>query len=314
MAAAAALAPAGFPACPQGQVPDQNLSDEIPSTCPVTKPSEHPFVPPAPYPLAGAFWIGTEKLWTYITADGIWSGLSHYTPEDSRFRQKLFWWHEGFNWRTEHPPHLTVTGERLDAPAPPITTDEHANAGWTNDRDHPFVVVGIFIPTVGCWKVTGKYEDEELSYVVWVSSPRHYVDSSECSPNELLAVLKPDDPVYADAMYLARTLQFHAFVVKCVLQSKMVHLFEGQKGATVFRTDQGDFDALFLRNAETFASLESIESRENNRFRYWFRGSPRPLSPHPIDSAYPMFFEKHANQLFITSKSQLAASIAKALS
>src|SRR5215472_6616762 len=56
---------------------------------------------------------------------------------------------------TENPPKLTVTARRLDSPATPLVTDEHANAGWTSDRDHPFIVTGIDIPTVGCWQITG---------------------------------------------------------------------------------------------------------------------------------------------------------------
>jgi hypothetical protein len=314
MAAGATLTHAGFPATAQEHMQSPKLSDEVPNTCPVTKPSDHPFVPPAAYPSVGALWIGSEKLWTNITADGIWSPSPHYTPEDSRLGEKLFWWHEGYDWRTENPPHLTVTGERLDAPAPPITMDGHANAGWTNDRDHAFIIVGIFIPTVGCWKVTGEYEGEELSYVVWVSDSRQSVDSSECSTNDLLALIKPDDPAYADAIELAQTLQGHGVIVKCVLQSKMVHVFEDQKGAAFFKTDYGDFNALFLPKPQTFSSVEIVSRSENGRFLYSFRGSPHPASPYPIDSAYRMFFEKHANQLFITSKSQLAASIAKALS
>jgi hypothetical protein len=62
-----------------------------------------------------------------------------------------------------------LTGKRLDGSAPPLSTDPHANAGWTNDRDHAFMVAGVFIPTLGCWKITGRYKGEELSYVVWVS-------------------------------------------------------------------------------------------------------------------------------------------------
>ena len=313
MAAGSVLTPAGFPATPQTHLQSPKSSEEVPSTCPVTKPSEHPFVPPAPYPSAGASWIGSEKLWTYITADGIWSGLPHHTIEDSRLGQKLFWWHEGFDWRTEHPPNLTVTGERLDAPALPITMDEHANAGWTDDRDHAFMVVLIFIPAAGCWKITGEYEGEELSYVVWVSDSPQSAISRECSPNDLLGVIKPDDPAYADAMQLARTLQLHGFIVRCVGQSKMIRFFAGQKGAAVFKTDQGDFEALFLSDTETFDSLEPVESRENAPFQYSFRGTPSPSYVHPIDSNHPMFFAKHGNQLFITSKSQLAVSIARAL-
>jgi hypothetical protein len=95
--------------------------------------------------------------------------LPHYTPEDSRYRQKVFWWSERFAWHTENPPDLTITGQRLDGYSLPLSTDPHANAGWTNDRNHPFMVDGIFIPTLGCWKITGHYKGEELSYVVWVT-------------------------------------------------------------------------------------------------------------------------------------------------
>jgi hypothetical protein len=141
--------------------------EEPPPSCPITKPSAPPFVPPAPYPSDGISWIGTAKLWTFVPADGVWRALPHYTPEDSRYRQKLFWWSEGYDWRTN--PDLTITGQRLDGPSLPLSTDPHANAGWKDDRNHPFMVDGIFIPTLGCWKITGHYKGEELSYVVWVT-------------------------------------------------------------------------------------------------------------------------------------------------
>jgi hypothetical protein len=64
---------------------------------------------------------------------------------------------------------LAVTGKRLDSPAPPLQMDEHANNGWTGDPDHPFIVVGINLPALGCWKITGHYKDVELSFVVWVT-------------------------------------------------------------------------------------------------------------------------------------------------
>jgi hypothetical protein len=143
--------------------------EESPDSCPVTKPSQPPFLPPAPYPSDGVFWIGSPKLWTDIPKSGTWQGLPHYAPGDTRFRQKLFWWSKGYDWHNENPPKLTITGKRLDGPAPPLSTDAHSNAGWTNDRDHAFMVAGIFIPTLGCWRITGHYRGEELSYVVWVS-------------------------------------------------------------------------------------------------------------------------------------------------
>jgi hypothetical protein len=143
-----------------------------PATCPVTRPPSPPFVPPSPYqvnPGPGSFWFGTQKLWTNVSEDGTWKGLPHYRPTDASFRNKLFWWRQGYDWRTENVPNLKVTGRRLDTLAPPLTTDEHANNGWTNDSRHPFMVAGIFIPTLGCWEITGDYKGDKLSYVVWVA-------------------------------------------------------------------------------------------------------------------------------------------------
>jgi hypothetical protein len=41
-------------------------------------------------------------------------------------------------------------------------------AGWTNDAEHPFIVRAINLPTLGCWKIAGHYEDGELSFM-WVT-------------------------------------------------------------------------------------------------------------------------------------------------
>ena len=209
-------------------IPALRASDEAPANCPATRLPEHPFIPPAAYHSLGNSWIGTPKLWTFIPETGTWPGLPHYTPEDFRFRQKLFWWSEGYNRHNDTQSQLIVTGKRLDGDAPPLATDEHANAGWTGDKDHPFMVVGIFIPTLGCWEITGEYKGERLSYIVWLSEP-------ECIPSDSLSLIKPVDPAYADAMELAETLRAHGFIVECVLQSKTVYIFEGQEGAVLFR-------------------------------------------------------------------------------
>lgn len=150
-------------------LPQNAVRKQIPESCPVTTPPAHPFVPPSPYPSqTDGFWFGTDKLWTQLPTSGTWKGLPHYRPTDTAFRQKLFWWREGYNLHNYQPP-LKVTGKRLDSPAPPLATDEHANGSWTDDRDHPFIVSGIDIPTLGCWKITGRFEDAELSFVIWVT-------------------------------------------------------------------------------------------------------------------------------------------------
>jgi hypothetical protein len=157
------------------QPPRQDAnSEQVPDSCPVTKPPSHPFVPPSPYPTQigpGQFWFGANKLWTQLPANGTWKGLPHSPPTDTAFMQKLFWWREGYVVRNHERPMLKIILERLDPPAAPFQVDAHANAAWTNERDqnHPFIVAGIDIPTLGCWKITGSFEDAKLTYVVWVT-------------------------------------------------------------------------------------------------------------------------------------------------
>jgi hypothetical protein len=146
------------------------MPSDVPKTCPISKPPVRPFVPPSPYPAKtspDSFWFGTVKLWTSLPADGTWRGLPHYTPSDPTFRQKLFFWRQGYSLRSELS-HLTVTGRRLDASAPPLAADE-ANAGWQDDKEHPFMVTGVNFPTLGCWEVTGDYHGDKLTFVVWVA-------------------------------------------------------------------------------------------------------------------------------------------------
>jgi hypothetical protein len=147
------------------QTTEKGKPDSIPATCPVTKSSDKPFVPPYPYPLKsypGGFWFGTDKLWT--AAPGAWRGLGHYTPEDPTFRQKMQWWRRGYDYRTEPIPKLKVTGRRLDAPAPPLISEVNNVAGTL-----PSMMVGINLPSLGCWEITGHYDADELTLVVWVA-------------------------------------------------------------------------------------------------------------------------------------------------
>jgi hypothetical protein len=133
----------------------------------VTRPPDPSFVPPAPYspttPFAGEFWYGTEALWTEVRLDGMWRGL----PYGGSYTQKVFWWRQGYDWRTEQQPDLTVTGRRLDAPAPPLVASRATNA-FAGDIGSA-MLTGVDIPTPGCWEITGHYAGTELSFVVWVA-------------------------------------------------------------------------------------------------------------------------------------------------
>ena len=139
--------------------PQQSTAKKrIPEPCPVTKPPAPPFVPPAPYPnktSEGSFFLGTSKLWIQLGADGTWRGLLVWP--DGTIRQKLFWWREGYNLHRDPRPPLEVTGSRIESPAPPIQSS--VSHGWTDDSKHGFMVNGINLAGLGCWRITGRYED-----------------------------------------------------------------------------------------------------------------------------------------------------------
>jgi len=127
--------------------------------CPATKAADA-FVPPAPYQdtvRAGSFLFGTPKLWTLVHPNS-WVG------------QKLVWWSPGNDRNTDTLPGLTVSFKRLDAPAPPRTTER---ASWAFiDGQPPFITTGISSPpTTGCWEITGRLAGEEVKYVVRLSTP-----------------------------------------------------------------------------------------------------------------------------------------------
>jgi len=140
-----------------------------PDSCPVTKPSERPFVPPSLHftkLAADRFWFGTDRLWTILPLNGT-LGLGHYTSSDPTFREKLPFWRQGYDPHAEPRPNLTVSGKRIDAIAPPLQTDGKGNGSWT--KNDQFIMTGINFPTAGCWQITGRYNDDELTFVVWAS-------------------------------------------------------------------------------------------------------------------------------------------------
>lgn len=144
------------------------VSHNPPASCPVTVPQNPSFTAPEPYspnaPFEGYFWFGSPILWTMIPQDGILYGLPH---NPGGYTEKVFWWREGYIWNKEPEPALTVTGERLDASAPTLVVSQATNA-YAGDIGSA-MLVGVDFPTLGCWKITGKYADAELSFVVWVA-------------------------------------------------------------------------------------------------------------------------------------------------
>jgi hypothetical protein len=125
--------------------------------CPVTEPSNPPFIPPAIFagvPQSDSFWYGTPALWTSLpnTGDLLLAGRM----------QKVFYWRTGFDGRIEQKPAIVVRLDRLDAPATPVeitnATNAHFDGTWA-------MLVGVVTPSAGCWQVTTRYRDAVLTFV-----------------------------------------------------------------------------------------------------------------------------------------------------
>ena len=128
-----------------------------------------------------------------------------------------------------------------------------------------------------------------------------------CSRRDLTAALLPSDPVYNNATEIARKLDGFGLSVRCTLASKKQRLFAGQIGAAFYRTNAGDFEALFLPHSETFDGLDIVEQQKDDRYLYSFRGTPR--SKVHMDSSKPSYFIRKRNVLFYVSGDDRLATI-----
>jgi hypothetical protein len=130
---------------------------------PVTTPSQQTSTLPIDIDHEGCFWYGTSNLWTSLPTNGIWQELS---KDESGYVQKTVFWREGYVALNEPNPALTVSGRRLDASAPTFSSSD-ATHGWDETGD--FMLMGISIPTEGCWEITAEYQDTTLTYVIQVT-------------------------------------------------------------------------------------------------------------------------------------------------
>jgi hypothetical protein len=144
------------------------MTSDIPQNCAVTLPSESISdpIPANRMGIAsdGKVWAyGTKKLWTLLPVDGVWRGLKPRQPGDFAYSNKLPW---GGYFRDDDGP-LTVTGKRLDGPAPAFVNTEEIG-GFPDGDEHAAIMGGIDIPLFGCWQITGHYTDQDLTFTVWV--------------------------------------------------------------------------------------------------------------------------------------------------
>ncbi|HYX70095.1 MAG TPA: hypothetical protein VE825_13240 [Terriglobales bacterium] len=150
----------------------------VPASCHVTTRPQMAFVPPSEYRLTeplpeGVFRIGSEKLWTEIHEPEVWTWRQRGPGSDVNLTNKIFWYRVGYSWRTEPHPRLKVTGRRLDGDAPPLEVMEPMTHAIIDMTGRGAMLAGIYMPTPGCWEITGDYEGDRVSFVVWVVPTAH---------------------------------------------------------------------------------------------------------------------------------------------
>jgi len=150
--------------------PSPSAPSGSPATCDVTRP-DPVFTAPKPFPRTppdnyGSEWYGSADLWTMLDRDGeVWGPWLYASPP--ALPQKTFWWSVDWKSADEPEPTIIVTGRRLDGPGS-FTFGPGTNASADFGTA---MLVGIDIPSYGCWELTAQFRQSKLSYVVSVVGP-----------------------------------------------------------------------------------------------------------------------------------------------
>ena len=124
--------------------------------CPVTPPGEAP-ADFAERLFGSGSAFGNDDLWVGgLGPDGVIVADARSIEPDGSVGWKLGWWRIA-------PGKLTITGRRLDAPAPPLRGEAGDGYGISG-----FQASGVYFPTEGCWEVTGTVGDVTLTFVTFV--------------------------------------------------------------------------------------------------------------------------------------------------
>ncbi len=143
--------------------PFQPVTRATAQHCPVTI-IRHVVGPPgtsAGDVVPGTSVYGTGKLRVTLAMNGVIVAGRGYARPDGSISWKFPWWRlvQG---------SLTITGRRLDTPAPPVRPDIPAGYG-----DSGFQASRVIFPSEGCWQITGTIDRTSLSFVTLVITKAH---------------------------------------------------------------------------------------------------------------------------------------------
>ena len=124
-------------------------------------------------------WHGTEGLAVQLGSDRVWGTLGH----GFRISQKVFWWSAAYRLGTESElkVHIeSLTGGPMTARVSD-TTNAHLGDlerlsepelyATSGSPDKWLMLVGVAFPDPGCWRVTGEYFGQKLTFVVETGEP-----------------------------------------------------------------------------------------------------------------------------------------------
>jgi hypothetical protein len=148
-----------------------------------------------------------------------------------------------------------------------------------------------------------------LVFVSAIVASAAWAQNDACDPK---VALPATDPAYAEAMKLSKTLDRHGIKIRCVLLSKEAQLFDGQLGAAFFRTEIGDFEALFLPPTQSWDKLKVIQQHESRGYnKYRFQGSPTYRGTW--EGKNSVYFVKRRNEFLHSLDPQLVRNCVKPL-
>lgn len=126
--------------------------------CPITAPRRAP----SELDMFGAAVAdGNVYLWVGGLGDGgVIEADARFVQPDGSIGWKL-------GWYRITPGTLTISGTRLDAPAPPLGSSVPNGYG-----PQGFQASGVVFPTPGCWQVTGTVAGNRLTFVTYVDEPK----------------------------------------------------------------------------------------------------------------------------------------------
>lgn len=158
VATCALITPSGSPASVE-ETPSTTSRASVAdvATCPVTLPvgvaadgQDRPFA-------SSALAFGNSQLWVVpLQEDGVIRAGPSAVESDGSISTKFGWWRIT-------PGTLTISGRRLDAPAPAVRASVPDGYGSSG-----FQASGVTFPTDGCWEITGSVGGGTLSFVTFV--------------------------------------------------------------------------------------------------------------------------------------------------